>query len=347
MEKQQRVVPLDLRDPKLSEKSRNRLSVLLDMNVWIDLAEGKTPQSSRLKEKLRWLVKSGKLFCPLVPTTIWELYRQSYDSAVGVAALMEELSLGLSFAPTEEIYRHEVDAAFEKIYTGAKPGVTHAKLYVPVMAFISSIDSLIFPNAALFENPGELADKLARRLRDVGLVEFCNLARSHFPQPALPPPGYAATGLRRKEIAGNSKEKIRRVEEEAVMRSIVTPRLIELRRRLPEHLQLVFHARILRLPRDRYGGRMRHLLSWMPSVEHRVEVMSLVGKDPGRPDQIRDFFDLELIMAPYVYSTVLVTRDRWIRHILRKLGGEYRGLWTHDAFEEFLDGLDSSPLPEF
>ncbi len=115
MEREARNIPIDLRDPELSEKARKRLSVLLDMNVWIDLAEGKAQQASRLREKVQQLVKRGKLFCPLAPTIIWELYRQSYTSAVKVAELMEELSLGIAFAPTEEIYLHEVDAVFEAI----------------------------------------------------------------------------------------------------------------------------------------------------------------------------------------------------------------------------------------
>jgi hypothetical protein len=340
MEKQPKVIPINLRDPKIPEKAKNRLSVLLDMNVWIDLSEEKNQQALRLREKLQRLTKRGALFCPLTPTIIWELYRQSQTSAIKTATLMEELSLGISFAPTEEIYLHEVDAAFEAIYRGAKPVVDPVNLYVPIIAQTSSIAQISFPNAAAFKDPNELADMLGQQLRNMGLVDFCSLMPSLFSQPESPAPGFKAAGSWKREFAGKSREKARRVEEEAVLRSTVTPRITELYDRLPWHMQLEFYARLEKLPRDRYGGFARQLISSMPSVNHRIEVLSLVGQDPGRNDRMTDFFDLELIMAPYVYSTTLVTKDGWIRSILKSLGGEYRCLWTHDAFEDFLDGLE-------
>lgn len=342
MEKRERIVQIDLRDPELSEKARKRLSVLLDMNVWIDLAEGKEKRATQLREQLQRLVKRGRLFCPLAPTIIWELYRQSYASVIKVAELMEELSLGIAFAPTEEVYQHEVDAAFEAIRGCTTPrAVSSDQLFVPIVAHISSVAQIHFPNAAAFKDPEQLSRDFASQLLKIGLVDFCRMTYDSLSQVALQVPGFAETGIRRKEIAGESREKARRVEEEAAMRSLVTPRLIALHRRLPWHLKLEFYKQLVGLPTDRYGGVTRHLLGLMPSVEHRINVFSRVGRDPGRRDRINDFFDLELIMAPYVYSTALVTRDKWIRYILKELGGEYRCLWTHDAFKEFLNGLES------
>jgi hypothetical protein len=341
MEREARDIPIDLRDPELSEKARKRLSVLLDMNVWIDLAEGKAQQASRLREKVQQLVKRGKLFCPLAPTIIWELYRQSYTSAVKVAELMEELSLGIAFAPTEEIYLHEVDAVFEAIQSGRQPRVVGpAQLFVPIIAHISSVAHIHFPNVTAFEDPQQLTDEIVRQLLKMGFVEFCKMTHARLSQLEVPAPGFAATGVRRREIAGRSREKARRVEEQEVMSSIVTPRLTELRHRLPWNLQCEFYERLTKLPTDRYGGVTRHLLASMPSIDRRVDVFSLIGEDPTRRDRINDFFDLELIMAPYVYSTVLVTRDKWIRHLLKDLGGDLRCLWTYEALEEFLDELE-------
>jgi hypothetical protein len=340
MTRTERDIPISVRDPQIPEKIGERFTVLLDMNVWIDLTEEKTEEISRIREKLRSLVKRGTLFCPLVPTIIWELYRQSYTSAIKVAEVMEELSLNICFAPTEEICIKEVDAVFEEICTGAKPIIGPDMLFVPVSAFLGTRGALHFPNVSAFEDPQLLADQVAQQLRATSIVELCRMTKNSFSQPKERAPRYAETALRRKEIAGKSRERTRRVEEEAVLRSMVTPRISELSSLLPIHVQADLAERLRSLPKDSYGGAARHLISLMPSVNHRIEVFCLVGQDPLRKDDMRDFYDLELIMASYVYSNVFATRDKGIRYILEKLGGSQDKIFgKYEKFEKYLDSL--------
>ena len=178
----------------------------------------------------------------------------------------------------------------------------------------------------------------------MSLVDFCSMSKEIFPMVAQRAPAYSEAARRRKNFAGGSKEKARRVEEEAVLKSIVTPRLIELRRAFPIGRQIEILGRFEQLPRDRYGGWAGVLLGMMPAVKHSIDVYTATGEDSRRKDSMNDFFDRELIMAPLVYSDALVTWDRWIRHILSfesvKRNLEKKSLlWTRETFEEFLDQL--------
>ena len=344
---EEKVIPIELKDPEIAGRIEGRLVALLDMNVWIDLAEAKTEQNARLREKLRDLVSGARLFCPLTASLIWELYRQSFSSALRVATLMEELSLNTSFAATEEIFTSEVDAVFEELQGGSRPAVGPSELFVPVIAHISSHGELRFPRPSLFRNPQAIADQLVRECRGVGLVELCKMTRDSFSMQEGPTPALAATALRRREIAGESKEKARRIEEEAALRNFVTPRFIELSRSLPLPAYLEMWRRVKELPRDRYRGAAGHLLKSMPSITQYVNVFLVIGQDPGRKDKTSYFFDIELMTAPLAYSDIFVSWDRWIRPIVERVlnptaVATKQCLWTPGAFENCLDKLAAS-----
>jgi hypothetical protein len=55
---------------------------------------------------------------------------------------------------------------------------------------------------------------------------------------------------------------------------------------------------------------------------------------------MNNFYDWELIMAPYVYSNKFVTRDGGIRDILKKIGSDQsKVLGKYEEFEEYLEEL--------
>ncbi len=332
---------MKLRDPEISKKVEGRLVVLMDMNVWIDLAEASTEQGARLREKLQDLVSGAMVFCPLTASLIWELYRQSFSSALRVAALMEEFSLNISFASTEEIFTAEVDAVFEEIRRGSRPAVDPSVLFVPVIAHIAELP---FSTRLLMRTDQAIA---GQALKGIGLVELCKMTRQAFSMEEGPVPALAATSLRRKEIAGGSKEKARRIEEEAALRNFVTPRFIELSRSLPLPAHLEMLRRVEELPRDRYRGAAGHLLKSMPSITQYVNVFLVIGQDPGRKDKASYFFDIELMTAPLAHSDIFVSWDRWIRPIVERVlsptaVATKQCLWTPGAFENCLDKLAAS-----
>jgi len=115
------------------------------MNFWIDIVEAKTVQLVRLRDGLRELVGGSRLFCPLTFTTIHELLFQAHASAVKIGALMEALSLNVAFAPSEELFLKEVDAAFQVIGTNNRPRLGSLDLFVPIMSYIRTEGTLRFP----------------------------------------------------------------------------------------------------------------------------------------------------------------------------------------------------------
>lgn len=339
-----RRVAIVFRDPEIPRRVEGRSVFLLDTNVWIDLAEPKTDQALRLQENLRVLVGKLKLFCPLTFTTIIEIFRMKYASAIKLATLMDDLSLNIAFAPTERIFEREVDAAFGMVCYGAYQALAPSEIFVPVLGFFSDAE-LSFPTSRFGdEDRQRIADLVSREVCQLGVVSLVEMLRDSLPMQRQRAPAYAAAALRRKEFVRGDRERARRVEEEAALRSFITPRFQELGSALPLHKQLKFLNSVQELPRDRYGGATAHLLRLMPAIRHYIDVMTVAGLDPGRKDREQDFFDLELITAPLVYSDVLVTCDRRIRHILTSgLKSETtrskQFLWVYDTFERYLETL--------
>jgi hypothetical protein len=339
---EKRNITISLRDPEIQKKIDGRATVLLDTNIWIDLAEAKTAQTSRLQDKLRELVGSSKLFCPLSASMIWELYRQTYSSALRVATLMEELSLNIAFAPSEEIFVSEVQAALEEVWSGASAELGAVALFVPFFAHISSLAELQFPESFRFGDPQKFAEFVRRECRAIGVVELCTMMQDRLPIAEVQAPAYAAAATRRKEFARGDKEKARRIEEDAILRSTVIPLLKSLYVALPPQKRITVARSLAGISEETNDSAARNLLKSMPAITHFIDVQTAVGQDPGRKDKTRDFHDREVMMTPFVYSDVFVSRDRGIRHILscelkEGISSKKRCIWTYNALEEYLD----------
>lgn len=90
-----------------------RLRIYLDMRFWIDCERGrfepeKYPQQARLYRILCSLVRSQKAICPLCDTVFTEAMRGSPVSREKLAAVADELSLGVTLEPFEQLSRLEL-----------------------------------------------------------------------------------------------------------------------------------------------------------------------------------------------------------------------------------------------
>src|SRR5262245_6514765 len=94
-----------------------RLCVFLDSNCWINMADGEREAPIRVREKLKDLVASGRVFCPLSWGTLEELFDQSGASLSRTASLMEELSLNAVFINREELFAWELSRSIRR-YAG-------------------------------------------------------------------------------------------------------------------------------------------------------------------------------------------------------------------------------------
>ena len=61
-----------------------------------------------------------------------------------------------------------------------------------------------------------------------------------------------------------------------------------------------------------------NFLATLPALHNYVEIMTFVNMQPSRKDKENDFFDYEIMVVPLAYSSVFVTTDKGIRHLLRQ-----------------------------
>jgi len=95
-------------DKQLLETIENRSAVVLDTNVWIDIADERNSIAKDIENRLIELCNKEVIFCPISAPIIWELRKQNFDSAMRVGQLMELLSLSVSFRSLDEIFDAEL-----------------------------------------------------------------------------------------------------------------------------------------------------------------------------------------------------------------------------------------------
>jgi hypothetical protein len=91
-----------------------RKLLFLDLNFWIKLSELKNPPHEQLKALLSDLVETGKLICPVSPSILMELWKQSGGThRDSISQLMNELSKGLSLQDIYTTFPPEFEAALD------------------------------------------------------------------------------------------------------------------------------------------------------------------------------------------------------------------------------------------
>src|SRR5438067_1850806 len=135
-------IKFQITDTELLREIENRISIALDTSVWFNLTEEVNDQVKRVKLLLIDLVKRGKIFCPLTFPGISEMLKRTYQNALEVAALMDELSLGVSFASDETIYRKEIERFLLNAIYGEERFLEKREIYAPVMGWLAAGGSL-------------------------------------------------------------------------------------------------------------------------------------------------------------------------------------------------------------
>src|SRR5207302_5787157 len=152
-----------------------RFSVFLDTNCWINMADGKKEASARAREKLRELVASGRVYCPLSWGILEELFDQSGPSLPRTASLMEELSLNAIFINREELYAWELSQSVRR-FLGRPAGDSFNGLFVPPAAFVGSRPcvSLDLPEGDSLSPEAQAHAQafMKRELSKIGVVEL-------------------------------------------------------------------------------------------------------------------------------------------------------------------------------
>ena len=301
------------------DRIQGRKAVYLDMNVWIDLADGMKPEVQPVKEKLQERVRAGNLFCPLFPSLLWELYKQE-SSRLRTGALMEELSLNVSFAMPKEVFDWEVTRLAKRLAGQEDSQCARKMLFVPLVGYIASWGSFRYPAGSDATYVRDSSKMLFDRLNSLGLTELLSLKddgsiASIFKNMAPLP--FQQQAVLFQQFAKGDRSKVRLVEEQSVVTSYVLPVIDKL-----DNLLVPALARsITEAPADRYGGRLPTLLAELPAIQNHIEAMTRNSEDPNRKDRVSDFFDLDMLSVPPAYSDVFVTNDKWVRERFLKPGG--------------------------
>jgi hypothetical protein len=341
-------IKFQITDPELIRGIESRLSIALDTSVWFNLTEEVNDQVKRVKMLLIDLVNRGTIFCPLTFSGIAELLKRTYQNALEVAALMDEFSLGVSFASDETIYRKEIERLLLNAIYGEEHFLEKYEVYVPVMGWLGAGGSLDFPQ----EFPGssddrkKFTDSFAEILKSKKISDIVRLFNDLLPLPdVVNQPNYDWK-TRWEENQGN-KKKLRELEKQAVLTRVIDGIKEETTLESPEQT-IVFKLRardyINSLPKDKDGTCATAVLERMPAHKNMVEVMTFTGFDPNRTDKMNDFYDIQLMIIPMTYASVVVATDRWIRELMKSHGktlhhrsAKYIGDWSE--FENYLSAL--------
>jgi hypothetical protein len=308
-------------DDTLHEKVDGRVSIPLDMNAWIHIAEDVSDEATRVKALLRDLVAQGKVFCPLNFSNITELFKQNYESALRVGTVMEELSLNISFAVGREIYRKEIKSFLNSLVTGKKAGLSKEDIFVPVIAFVESQGSLNFPEGfpASEDKREEFTREMARQASAMKLTDILHKLKAVLPNPMfqfIPPPEYSEAWKERWDFTKGNKEKMRNEEQDYYVKQILIPELLKESAKLPDDERRKYLRYIQSLPQGKPAAAAREVIKQMPALKNAVEIMTITGFDLNRKSNLNDLFDIEMLIVPLAYSDVLVAPDKWIRHLL-------------------------------
>ncbi len=336
-------------DTELIRGIENRISIALDTSVWFNLVEDINDQVKRVKQLLIDLVNRGKVFCPLTFSGISELLKRSYQNALEVAALMDELSLGVSFALDKTIYRKEIERFLLNAIYREERFVEKGEIYVPVMGWLGAGGSLDFPQEfpASTEERKNFTDRFAEILKSKKISDIVKLFKVMLPLPEIVNQPNYDWKKRWEENQGN-KQKIREIEKQAVLRRVVDRIKEETTLESPEQT-IVFKQKacdyINSLPKDKNGTCATAVLERMPAHKNMAEVMAFTGFDPNRTDKMNDFYDIQLMIIPMAYASILVATDKWIRELMKSHGktlhsrsAQYIGDWS--KFENYLSTLN-------
>ncbi len=215
----------DSLDASTVETISQRKSLFLDTSVWNRLADCETEQASRIEKKLKFLVAKEMLFCPLAMPTIMEVKKQEGSSLGRTVALMEELSLNVSFCDVEIIFDREVRAFVAYLASGQYCPLTAKDVFGPLYTYLGGTTYLADYEHLPKEDVARLREHLETEIRNLsvsGLLRLFDGKRAPEPLDKLK---LQDVSTRRRKLAKGNTRMMRRIEQEEIARSIVIPRI--------------------------------------------------------------------------------------------------------------------------
>lgn len=312
------------------KRVRDRLSVFLDTNCWINMADGKGEGAVQVREKLSELVTSGRVYCPLSWGILEELFEQSGPSLERTARLMEQLSLNAIFVNREELYFWELSRSVRR-FLGQDVDESLNGLFAPPAAFVGSAPSITIALPGGFalspEAQAHAQAFMKERLSLIGVAELAEgLGGS---KKDRTPPAYSDAAKKAKEVFGGNMKKLFIEEAGNSFQMFITPLL---RRYWPT--AMVSWLEKFKCAGDDEAWFLKAFAE-LPALHNYTDIMVVASSQPDRKDKYNHFMDNEIMAAPLVYANVFVSADRGIKDIATN-----RTKILSRTKCEYCDGLD-------
>jgi hypothetical protein len=303
------IIKLGFDNGAVWNRVKGRLSVFMDTNFWIEMADEASEAACRLRDKLKELVVHGCVFCPLSWGIIQELRKQSGESLRITAGLMEELSLNAIFVNRTEVYQWELSRSVRRLL-GEPVGDSLDGLFTPPGGFVGSRFDLGLSDYSLSDDAqAHLREYMKRELGKIGVVELVNrMGESTLDET---PPAYSQAAKRARESFKGDKEKLFLNEAGDIFQLYITPVLLT-------YPQPVVMSWLAQFGTPNYEEAwFRKALSELPALHNFIDVMTVADSQPHRKDTFNHFMDNEIVVAPLAYANVFASLDRAIRDMLR------------------------------
>ncbi len=290
----------------------SRRSVFLDTNCWIQMADEADETSRRVRGRLKGLVASGQVFCPLSWGLIEELFMQSGESLCRTAELMEELSLNAIYVMRAELYRWELDRSIRCLY-GETNGESLDGLYATPAAFVGWRPCVTFdyPEGVFISPEAETSAKAftMENLSKIGIVELARMTGGMHHDRT--PPAYSEAAKKAMDKYKGNKKQLFLAEAGNCFHMYIAPLLIT----YPPPLIASWSSRF-GTPTEEETW-FRNALVELPALHNFIDIMIVADTQPERKDTNNHFMDNEIMVAPLAYASVFVSRDKGIRDTLR------------------------------
>lgn len=324
--------------PNQYNQISNRKVYVLDTSVWNRLADRKTKETIDISEQLEKEVNKGKIFCPLTPTNILELRKQTGKSLFRTALLMEKLSLNVAFRQMDQIIDFEIEHFLKYVLTESFVPLSNKELFGSLFSYISPS----FKLKNITQETYNLSKALGEKVKNLSVTEYVTiLGEKSFPI-YRKTSSYQAQNIKRRNEANGSKNKMRRIEIEYIAKNIVVPKLNSKRSLLPIKDQLLIVQKVKNLPmHKKYGTVIDRVLPFLPLVSAYIDIMTVSGYDINRKDNDNDFFDREIMIYALSYSGVFSAIDKGIKDIMNMVTkeGNIGGLCYVSSLKELKEKL--------
>jgi hypothetical protein len=291
--------------------------VYLDSCIWIDIAE----RFELLSQRCCSLVSANKVFFPLSFSAVNEVLEQPTAAKRSrVAALMDELSQGICFCPSDTIHQMEADLALPVILGAAQIGFEREKILTWIVEFAAKMN-IQFPASW---NQAD-ADKFTRLIAASPELRSVKWMVDHSPpgqmrlEHAQRMERYvqgmkheiAKSASHYKHLAKDVRWKRLLLDERiSVVKKIISPRMTKslLGAVGPEKL-LATIAGISKQVGEGGEDRLDKIMKAMPSLDIQCHLMAERISNHSRKPRKQDFFDIEHAVVGGAYADVFVTSD--------------------------------------